>query len=634
MESTVYPPAKQATPLNTHKIRVKNSRIQSSHSTKTGLLPMIVPPLKNAENSQRLLLLKILKNRSLEPVFQPIIDLNSGTLIGYEGLIRGPANSDLHSPLALFQVARDNDLTSQIEKLCREVILEKFATLFLPGKLFLNISPECLIEMGSAFFETIAFLEKIALAPQRIILELTENQATSDYQHMREVLQRCREKGFLVAIDDLGEGFSSLRLWSEIKPDYVKIDMHFIQGIDHDPVKLQFVQSIQLIASKSGTVTIAEGIETGPEIQLLQELGVTCGQGYHIARPAAHPAHAIAEELVARLKRNVALSQSRNANGFNLPTALKLLRIVPIVMPDASTNSVYDIFVDDPTLDVLPVVQDGIPIGIINRFQLIDRLARPYQRELYGKRSCTFFMTPKPLAVDKNTRLQDLSLMIVEAETHHLSNGFAITDQGLYIGIGSSQDVMREITQMQISAARYANPLTQLPGNVPINEEIDRRVACGQEFFVCYCDIDHFKPFNDVYGYRRGDDVIALTSNILARYCESGVDFLGHIGGDDFIILFQSSDWEQRCHEILNSFAASVLDYYTSEDRAQGGYVSEDRRGNKVFHSLVTLSLGVVKVDAGRNFSSYQIAAAAADAKKQAKALSGNSLFVERRELK
>lgn len=575
----------------------------------------------------------ILTQRRLSAVFQPLINMASGELIGYEGLIRGPQDSPFQSPFNLFKTARDHHLTSRLEKLCREVVLSQFAALRLPGKIFLNISPECLIEAGEDFCAKLDFLEKIGIEPGRVILELTENQATHDYQHMREVLQRCRALGFQIAIDDLGEGFSSLRLWSEIKPDYVKIDMHFIQGIDHDPVKLQFVQSIQLIAGKSGTMTIAEGIETESELQLLQELGIGFGQGYHIARPQAQPAKAIGAELIERIRRHAALSHPRQMPGFNLPTALKLLRIVPVVTPDTPTNHVYDIFAGDPKLEVVAVVRDGMPLGIVNRFALIDRLARPYQRELYGKRSCTYFMTPKPLAVDKNVRLQELSLMIVEAETHHFSNGFAITDQGQYIGVGATQDVMREITQMQINAARYANPLTQLPGNVPINEEIDRRVAAEHSFVVCYGDIDHFKPFNDVYGYRRGDDVIRMTGSILARYCVPGADFLGHVGGDDFIVLFQSSDWENRCHEILRDFSASVQEFFSEEDRMQGGYSSADRRGNRVFHPLVTLSLGVVKIAAGQHCSSYQIAAAAAEAKKQAKAIAGNSLFIERREI-
>lgn len=596
---------------------------------------MPVPaPIPHYDPVLRPLLQEVLQHGLLTPVFQPIVDMGSGALIGYEGLIRGPEGSALHSPLQLFGLARHCGLGAQLEARCSEIILKKFVDLALPGRIFLNVSPEILVKAGLTFADKLAQLKQIGLAPQRIILELTENQAIVDYAEMREILRHCRHLGFQIAIDDLGEGFSSLRLWSEIRPDYVKIDMHFIQGIDRDPVKLQFVQSIQQIARKSGTVTIAEGIETETELRLLQDIGIGCGQGYHIARPQAQPALAIATELVARIRHNTAMAAAGNQRGFNLPTALKLLRIVPVATPDTSTNAVYTTFAADPELEVMPVVRNGVPLGIINRFQFIDRLARPYQRELYGKRSCTAFMTPDPLTVDKHTSLQEISLMIVEAKSHHFSNGFAITDQGHYIGVGSSQDVMREITQMQINAARYANPLTQLPGNVPINEEIDRRLAAGAEFHVCYVDIDHFKPFNDVYGYLRGDDIIRLTGDILARYCVPGRDFLGHVGGDDFIVLFQSADWESRCAGVLGAFAAETPPFFSAADRGNGGYVSEDRRGNRVFHPLVSLSLGIVKIDAARHYSSYQIAAAAADAKKQAKTISGNSLFIERRELK
>jgi EAL domain-containing protein (putative c-di-GMP-specific phosphodiesterase class I)/GGDEF domain-containing protein len=583
------------------------------------------------------LLTDILRRDVLSPVFQPIVDMSSGALVGYEGLIRGPAGTALHSPAALFKLARQCGLSQRLEHSCREAILSRFVALGLPGKIFLNISPESLIAAGEDETEYLLRLQRAGLVPQQVILEMTESQATHDYQQMRNILQRCRELGFQIAIDDLGEGFSSLRLWSELRPDYVKIDMHFIHCIDSDPMKLQFVQSIQQIAQKSGTITIAEGIETEGELRLLQELGINLGQGYYIARPQARPDFSIADDLLDRIRRtrlNYAAAKNSNHRGFNLPTALKLLRIVPIATPDMSTNGAYAVFAANPSLEVMPVVRNGMALGIINRIQFIDRLARPYQRELYGKRSCTEFMVPDPLSVDKNTPLQDISLTIVKAESHRFSNGFVITDQGQYIGIGSTQDVMREITQMQINAARYANPLTQLPGNVPINEEIDRRLASGWEFRVCYCDIDHFKPYNDVYGYRRGDDIIRLTADILTRYCVPGADFLGHVGGDDFIILFSSEDWESRCRSILATFEAEVPAYFSDADLANGGYISEDRRGKQVFHPLVSLSLGVVKIDAQRHHSSYQIASAAAEAKKQAKAIAGNSIFVERRDLK
>jgi len=575
---------------------------------------------------------EILAKCQLNALFQPIIGMQNGEIIGYEGLIRGPSDSPLHSPMNLFKVAKANNLTVEVEHMCRRVVLERFAQLKLPGKLFLNVSPETLLQPDPMHGETLGYIQRVGISPERVIIELTESQPTYDYELLREAVMHYREMGFQIAIDDLGEGFSSLRLWSELRPEYVKIDMHFIQGINLDPVKLQFVRSIQEIARKSGTVVIAEGIETQAELLLIRDLGIAYGQGYHIARPQGNPVTVLSADVTKVLKRiDVATYPETNRTEKNAATALKLLRAVPSVTPAMRNNQVYDIFVNDPDLQIIPVVENGTPLGLITRANLIDRFARPYLRELHGKNACTLFMDPKPMITDKDTSLQELSQAIVEADRHHLFNGFIITANGQYLGMGTGHDLMREITQMQISAARYANPLTLLPGNVPINEHIDDLLHSGVRFVACYVDLDYFKPFNDAYGYRKGDDVIQLTGRTLTAHCDPERDFVGHIGGDDFIILFQSEDWEERCQAILAAFGAAIPEHFSVDDCERGGYISEDRRGRKVFYALVSASLGVVKVEPGQYYTHHQIATAAAEAKKQAKKINGNSLFVERR---
>lgn len=578
-------------------------------------------------------LLDIIARRQLTALFQPIIRMQTGEIIGYEGLIRGPSDSPLHAPMKLFHAARQNNLTLEVEYLCRRVVLERFAELDLPGKLFLNVSPECLLpQRAGSQGETLDYIRQIGIHPDRVIIELTENQPTYDYELMREAVLHYRERGFQIAIDDLGEGFSSLRLWSELRPEYVKIDMHFIQGINHDPVKLQFVRSIQEIAEKSDTLVIAEGIEKQAELLVLRDLGIAFAQGYHLGRPHPQPALALPAEVAQALSRNGVAVYPQRAAEKTTVSILRLLHQVAAVPPAMTNNEVYEIFLADPKLLIIPVVDDGLPLGLISRFEMIDHFARPYQRELYGKKSCRQFMDSKPLIADRDTSLQDLSYRMVESAAHHLFNGFIITEGGRYLGMGTGHDLMREITQMQIHAARYANPLTQLPGNVPINEHIDRLLQSGTRFWVCYCDLDHFKPFNDVYGYRRGDDVIQLTGRILSRHSDPDRDFVGHIGGDDFMILFQSEDWEMRCRAILAEFGDSVLQFYSLDDRERGGYISEDRQGKKVFYSLMSLSLGAIRVEPHQYYSHHQIATSAAEAKKQAKKVHGNSLFLDRRQ--
>jgi predicted transcriptional regulator len=296
-------------------------------------------------------------------------------------------------------------------------------------------------------------VRQIGINPARVIIELTESQPTCDYAQMREAVLRYRQMGFQIAIDDLGEGFSSLRLWSELRPEYVKIDMHFIQGINHDPVKLQFVRSIQEIAEKSNTLVIAEGIETRPELLALRDIGVACGQGYHLGRPQPAPLRTAPGEVVQALARR----HDQHAVSIH-----KLLREVPAVPSSMSNDEVYEIFQRDPKLMSIPVADHGQPQGLINRCNMIERFARPGERELYGRKACAHFMDRTPLVADRNTSLRELSHPMAKAEAHHLLNGFIITEQGRYLGMGTGHDLMREISEMHIHAANMAAPSARI----------------------------------------------------------------------------------------------------------------------------------------------------------------------------
>ena len=288
-------------------------------------------------------------------------------------------------------------------------------------------------------------------------------------------------------------------------------------------------------------------------------------------------------------------------------------------------------FERDPQLYSIPVVDRQKPIGIISRYTIFDKLAKQFARELYGKKPCTLFMDHAPLVVEKSMSLQAISNLITNMEPRHLSNGFIITDSGIYLGVSSGHALLREITQMQIDAARYANPLTLLPGNVPINEHMDRLLENHIPSWACYCDLDNFKPFNDVYGFRRGDEVIQFTGKLLQVNIQPELDFVGHVGGDDFILLFQSEDWQERCSNILQSLQKAIPDFYDKVDAELEGIHCEDRQGNKVFHPLISMSIGAVRIDASLFKSHHEISAAISTAKKMAKSIKGNSLFLERR---
>lgn len=574
---------------------------------------------------------EILIKRNLSALFQPVMDLSNGTFLGFEGLIRGPADSPLHSPVNLFGAAKQQGLALEVEMLCRQVVLEAFAAQKLPGKIFLNVSPETLTHPSFKNGQTLAYLENLGIDPQRVIIEITENQPTFDFEAMRNALLHYRNMGFQIAMDDLGEGFSSLRLWSELRPEFVKVDMHFVQGVNADPLKQQFLRSIQQIAQSSGTQVVAEGIETEAEFRVVRDMGVACGQGYFIARPNPTPPLSAPAEVGCLVNTNCIIERPYSSK--HSITVATLMRYVEPFQPETEIEKIFIHFSENPKMRAIPVVKHGRPVGLINRYEFVDSFAQPFRRELLGKKPCLDMMNAEPLLVEKSTPIHELSCFLSESGTEHFTDGFIITEQGRYVGVGTVQDLLREITNAQIETARYANPLTLLPGNVPINEHIEYLLKSGKSFAVCYADLDYFKPFNDVYGYRKGDEMIQFTGRVLGWACDPNLDFIGHIGGDDFIMVMQTPDWEKRCHQALNSFANTSSVLYEERHRCIGGYLSEDRQGRIVHHPLPTLSIGAIWAAPGMFSSHHEISEAATAAKKMAKKTPGNSLFVERREL-
>ncbi len=304
----------------------------------------------------------------------------------------------------------------------------------------------------------------------------------------------------------------------------------------------------------------------------------------------------------------------------------------PSIPPHLTVETVGILFHRERDLYYLPVVQDERPIGVIPRLDFMNIFLSKFGRDLHGKKPATLFMDSNPLIVEEELRLEEASRLVTSRmDRHRDSHAFIIVRDGCYRGLGWTMDLLEKITNLRVHSARYANPLTLLPGNVPIQERIEELLEGRRPFAVAYCDLDNFKPFNDVYGYKKGDQVIQRVGQILIDHVDSERDFVGHIGGDDFIVIFESPDWYERCEQILVTFGQEAPRYYEEEDRSRGGILTQDRRGQEQFFTLLSLSIGVVRPDPILCHSYHEVAALTTDAKHQAKLRSGNSLFVERR---
>lgn len=312
-------------------------------------------------------------------------------------------------------------------------------------------------------------------------------------------------------------------------------------------------------------------------------------------------------------------------------TVEKILRYVEPVQPDTEIERLFEAFSDNKNLRSIAVVSNECPVGLVNRYEAVDCLSLPYHRQVIDKNPCADMMDSQPLLIDKSAPIHELIQLLSESDSPRVTDDFIITDQGRYAGLGNVQDLLREITNVRIEAAHAVNPSSVLPVNTPINEHIENLLQSGKSFVVCYADLDHFKAFNDVYGYRKGDEVIKFIGELLGNVCDPAIDFIGHVVGDNFIILLQSKDWEKRCNQALTDFAQTSTTLFDKEHRAIGGYLTEDRQGRIVHHPLPTLSMGVVCVTPQLFGSHYEVTEAALAAKELAKKKPGNSLFIERR---
>jgi diguanylate cyclase (GGDEF)-like protein len=282
-------------------------------------------------------------------------------------------------------------------------------------------------------------------------------------------------------------------------------------------------------------------------------------------------------------------------------------------------------------LTILPLVDNQIAVGIIYRDIFLSKLfASRYGLELYGKKPIKMFLDKTSLSIDQDLSMQSVSKQITSSLRDDAA--FIITRNGQYVGIATVMDLLAEITRQQIESARYANPLTLLPGSVPINERINQLLLKKVPFCVAYFDLDNFKPFNDIYGYDAGDNIIKVVASTLLQFVPAEKGQVGHIGGDDFIVILTDDDWLQLCNTILKAFENIVPMHYKDEDIKAGGICTENRAGHKCFFPLISLSIGIVDaISTAQCHSHVQISDLAAGAKKQAKKIEGNSLFINKR---
>ena len=565
-------------------------------------------------------LLSILSVRNLSPVFQPIVDIKKRQVFAYEALIRGPENSPLYSPLNLFHVAEEHGCLFEMDWLARQIAIEKYQQYGSPEFLFINVTVNAIMQGRHQSGVTLDCLKLLGISVEQVVIEITELQPVEDFSLFVESINHYREMGFKVAIDDLGGGYNGLRIWSEVKPDFVKIDKHFVSGLAVDADKRRFMETICALAKGLNTKIVAEGVEDKATLKVLEGLGVDYVQGYLFKKPQAVPTLSL--DYQWPIETAPAVSQMGE-------TVECIVCVCDSFHSDSEVGLVSEYLLKETHIDFVPIVDHKKIVGMVWRRDLMDLLARRFGRDLYHRKSIANIMDKAPVVVDINIPLDELSRLITDCQGSHRGDAFIVSENGKFRGCGKFMDLLRVMTNLKMENAQYANPLSGLPGNVPIQKTIQSFLNQQIPFVVIYVDIDNFKPYNDYYSFDQGDDIIRAMSDILMHHIQSGVDFIGHIGGDDFIIVSSRvNDYQTVCEGVLKEFRKEITQFYLPEDRLRMGIQAVSREGKSTFFSMMSLSLGVLLVKEGIFSHQQKLASYATLAKKKAKSLGGDAFAV------
>ncbi|MFW6314960.1 MAG: GGDEF domain-containing protein [Desulfohalobiaceae bacterium] len=566
----------------------------------------------------------ILSHSRITVVYQPIINFKTGGIYGWEALSRGPKNSSFYSPLYLFSFAEESGSLFQLEKICREKAIKSCGKLSIGQKLFLNIHPQTLSDPDFTPGETKRILKSTNLNPENVVFEITERHAIHDFKLFNQTLKHYRSQGFLIAVDDVGAGYSGLVSLARIRPDFIKIDKSLVFDVHKDPVKKALLETFVTFADKIEAKIIAEGIETHNSLKMLSELGVHLGQGFYIARPDYPPPEVdFSHELTSKL-------EIPESSRCHLPVS-GLVQTVPAVDEHTRVDEIRNMFEAMGPLASIVVQRNSRPIGLVMSHQLDRKLSTRYGVALYFSRQVTAIMDKNPLIVDASMTIEAVAQMTIERKSSKTYDDVIVTRQGQLLGVVSVRQLIDSMASFQVEMAKGSNPLTGLPGNMALEAEIEKRLDLGRPFNLVYIDLDNFKAYNDTYGFQDGDQMILLLSKILQR-CQRRYgqpsDFIGHIGGDD-LVLVTSVDPARFCLGVVRCFERAKRNFFTQEDRSKGCVYALGRNNKIRKHPLVTVSMGILQVKGPTSLQ--KISERSADVKKYAKSVAGSSYVYDRR---
>ncbi|MDD5211888.1 MAG: GGDEF domain-containing protein [Sulfuricurvum sp.] len=534
----------------------------------------------------------------LDIAFQPIVDIHSGELFGVEALLRGTDTLGFESIESFFDCLFEDNTLYTFDLVLREKVIKKFCTIhsYHEIKLFYNLDNRL---FGMADFSkgnTSRILKRHGLDHKSIVFELSEHNEIVNIDNFTRLMSHYRHEGYCVAIDDFGIGQSGFKMLYHATPNIIKIDRFFLTDIDSDPKKKLLARNMVQLSTLMGCRVIAEGIETEAEFLVCKEIGCHLVQGYYVARPTCECTQLRLQYVHVNA---LSLLEKRTPGDQNI-IRKRLETLEPVSMSD-SMEVVVEKFKTDQDLTLIPVIdKQGLPVGIVHEHRLKAIIYSQFGRSLIQNNSSTFsvletYVEPIPV-VEVTMSLETIVELYSLSES---APGVLVIESSKYIGYLSARVMIEAVHECNLIRARDQNPLSRLPGNFMINEHISHAFDSGKNSVFCYFDFDHFKPYNDHYGFRNGDRVIVLFAELMHKVLLNDY-FIGHIGGDDFFagsVIKNEMMFEDFCasvRKLIYQFGEDVHEFYSAEDRERGCIVAEDREGITREFKLLSVSAVIV----------------------------------------
>ncbi|MER6419325.1 GGDEF domain-containing protein [Streptomyces sp. NPDC001137] len=515
---------------------------------------------------------------TLRFAFQPVVNLTTGGVAGLEILAR-PETGDI-----LAEARRDPELDGRLAVLAVRAAARKETLL----PLHVNVFAGTLADLGGLTPLHTAVREAGRL-PWEVTIDIGPPYTHVPQQALLEAVSALRAQGFRISADGVGDGDVPLRLLTDMGPDLVKLDASLL-------ARPAAVRAMRTLCEHLGALLSVEGVETELQCAAAVSAGAQLAQGELFAPPARLPA----ADVYVPPRSPGALAVPRSG-----PSVLEFVRPAALLPATASAGQVRALLTGAPEVSgVLLVDAHGRPVRSVHRSRFLLSMSGRYGHALYADRpAAKLGDAPRTVGVDA-TAWEVLDVVAV-GDRGRTSDDVAVVDRaGRCVGVVRLADLVRALAESRVEEAAGLNPLTRLPGSDAITGEVDRRIADGRPFALSWLDVDHFKQVNDGAGFAAGDELIRSVGRAL-QHAASGNTRVGHIGGDDFLVLAEP-EW-------LDPLAGAVLDMPWSA----GG-------------RPVTLSLATVVCPPGSVTDHRQAAACLAPLKKAAKSLHGPSWVLGR----